>query len=250
MTSTLGIDLSADPRRTAACSIVWREGRPGRIDRFVVGSDDSTPLGNDELVELIREADLSGIDAPFGWPVAFVEAVRSWGDSEGWPAGTDVTALRYRVTDLRVAARRRPLSVSSDLIGVTAMRCVSILDRLGTGVDRSGLSGPAIEIYPAAALNRWGLTSAGYKGRSRTEARRRLVADLLEDLAGVCEVGDAAAGLCEASDDALDSLVAALAVRARMLGLTAVPDGPDEERVARIEGWIHVPDCEIRQLSG
>ncbi len=127
---------------------------------------------------------------------------------EGWPAGTDVTTLRYRVTDLRVAARRRPLSVSSDLIGVTAMRCVSILDRLGATVDRSGLSGPAIEIYPAAALNRWGLTSTGYKGRARSEVRKRLVADLCEGLAGTCEVDEAAAGLCEASDDALDSLVA------------------------------------------
>ncbi len=250
MTSTLGIDLSADPRRTAACSILWHEGRPGRIDRLVVGSDDSTPLGNDELIGLIREADLSGIDAPFGWPVAFVEAVRSWDESRGWPAGTDVTTLRYRVTDLRVAGRRRPLSVSSDLIGVTAMRCVSILDRLGAAVDRSGLSGPAIEIYPAAALNRWGLTSTGYKGRARSEVRKRLVADLCEGLAGICEVDEAAAGLCEASDDALDSLVAVVGGPGPHARADLCAGWPGEERVARIEGWIHVPDCEIGDLSG
>ncbi len=248
MNSTLGIDLSADPAKTAACSIAWEEGRPGRVDRLLVGSDAGTPLGNDELIAMIREADLSGIDAPFGWPVRFVEAVRTWGELKGWKAGTDVTELRYRVTDLRVPGPRRPLSVSTDLIGVTAMRCAAILDALGSEVDRSGLTGTAIEIYPAAALRRWGLRSTGYKGSVRSGVRRRLVADLRVGLEGICEIDEAQLALCVASDDAFDSLVASLAVRARMLGFTGMPEGPDEIRLARIEGWIHVPDCELSAL--
>lgn len=250
MASTLGIDLSADPARTAACLISWREGSVGRVEFLLAGSEDATRLGDDGLVEMITEADLSGIDAPFGWPVAFVEAVRTWSDRKTWSAGPDLTALRYRSTDLRVPGPRRPLSVSTDLIGVTAMRCAAILDALGPDLDRSGMAGPAIEVYPAAALRSWGLTATGYKGGARSEVRRRLVADLVERLSGVCEVGEEVSSLCERSHDALDSLVASLAVRARMRGLTAVPSDASEAALARVEGWIHVPECELGELPG
>ncbi len=220
------------------------------MERLLLGSDPDTPLGNEEIVVMIGEAELSGIDAPFGWPVSFVEAVRAWDQFEGWKPGADTTALRYRETDLQVPGPRRPLSVSTDLIGVTAMRCASILEALGPAVDRSGLSGPAIEVYPAASLKRWGLTSTGYKGRARSEVRGRLVAELCERLAGICDLDDGVIRACERSDDALDSLVASVAVRARMRGLTMIPTGPEQLRLARIEGWIHVPDCELSELVG
>jgi predicted nuclease with RNAse H fold len=248
--STLGIDLSADPARTAACLITWREGSPGRVEFLLAGSEDATRLDDDGLVAMIAEADLSGIDAPFGWPVAFVEAVRNWSERKTWSTGPDVTDLRYRATDLRIPGPRRPLSVSTDLIGVTAMRCAAILDALGPELDRSGITGPAIEVYPAAALRHWGLVASGYKGGARSDVRRRLVAELVERLSGVCEIGEEVTILCERSHDALDSLVASLAVRARMRGLTSVPSGAAEAGLARIEGWIHVPVCELGELAG
>lgn len=51
--------------------------------------------------------------------------------------------LRYRATDYRVRqiTGRWPLSVSTDRIGVAAMRCASLLDSLaaqGAPVDRCG----------------------------------------------------------------------------------------------------------------
>lgn len=199
---------------------------------------------------MIRSADLSGIDAPFGWPVPFVEAVRSWDGLGGWPDSSKVADLRYRTTDLRIRRPRLPLSVSSDLIGVTAMRCAAILDLLGASVDRSGMSGPAIEVYPAAALFKWGLPAEGYKGSARSKARRQLVAGLCDRLAGLCEVNVAQREACESSDDALDALVASLVVRARMLGRTHAPETGEEVTRARVEGWIHVPDCELAELSG
>jgi hypothetical protein len=91
MVSTLGIDLSADPRQTAACSITWPAGRQGSVDRLLLGSHEGDGLDNDRLTGLIDASDLSGIDAPFGWPVAFVAAVRRWRESEGWAAGPDVS---------------------------------------------------------------------------------------------------------------------------------------------------------------
>jgi predicted nuclease with RNAse H fold len=247
--TTLGIDLSSNPARTAACLISWGEDG-NRVERLATGDRGDALLENEDLLEMIRAADLTGIDAPFGWPVPFVEAVRSWDGFSGWPGSATVAELRYRLTDLRIRRPRLPLSVSSDLIGVTAMRCAAILDSLGDSVDRSGMSGPAIEVYPAAALFRWRLPAEGYKGRARSEVRRQLVAGLCGRLEGVCEVSTAQREACESSDDALDALVASLAVRARMLGRTQVPEAGEETARARVEGWIHVPDCELAELVG
>src|SRR5438477_9672187 len=58
---TLGIDLAAEPKRTAACEIDWRAGSV-RVD---VGCDDS------QLLAKIDDSDHVGIDAPFGWPRDF-----------------------------------------------------------------------------------------------------------------------------------------------------------------------------------
>lgn len=248
MARTLGIDLSSNPLKTAACLVSWgKEG--GQIEQLVTGSEKLTPLENEDLLALIGDADLSGIDAPFGWPAPFVEAVRSWDEFGGWPATGSLASLRYRTTDLLIRKPRLPLSVSSDLIGVTAMRCASILASLGDAVDRSGMSGPAIEVYPAAALFRWGLRAERYKGGINIDARRELIEDLCQGLDGVCAVAASDRAAFEASDDALDAFVAALAVRARMLELTRVP-GEADLAIAQVEGWIHVPDCELRDLAG
>ena len=85
--------------------------------------------------------------------------------SAGWPgAGEDQDVYRFHLS-FRETSRliehgyRRPLSVSTDLIGVVAMRCAYLLDRLaarGDPVHRSG-SGRVIEAYPAPALVSWGL---------------------------------------------------------------------------------------------
>jgi hypothetical protein len=54
---------------------------------------------------------------------------------------------------------RRPVSVSTDRLGVTAMRCAHLLHRWSNGqhIDRTG-PGRFVEVYPAAALVRWGLS--------------------------------------------------------------------------------------------
>lgn len=65
---------------------------------------------------------------PRDWPNDFVEAVVAHRDQTGWPPmGTappeDRRPLRYRRTDLITqVGGAQPLSVSSDLIGVSAMR--------------------------------------------------------------------------------------------------------------------------------
>jgi predicted nuclease with RNAse H fold len=65
---TVGIDLSADDRRTAACTIAWREGR-AEVAAPVTGLDDAALR---ELIAAVLDGGgWAGIDAPFSWPVGF-----------------------------------------------------------------------------------------------------------------------------------------------------------------------------------
>lgn len=235
---TLGIDLSANPANTGACSIDWDAGTVAFLAR---------PATDDELVAAAVASDMTAIDVPLGWPDRFVEAIVAHHGMKGWPpvatpSPADRVPLRYRVTDLAaVAAGARPLSVSSDLIGVAAMRGARLqylLLEAGVAVDRSGLTGRVVEAYPAAALRAWGLASSGYKGKRNAPACRSLADELV---ARCGRLGAVAATALEGCDDhALDAFVCALVGRAALLGATTRPPA-EQAGAARREGWIHVP---------
>ena len=244
---TLGIDLASQPRKTGACVLEWTDGGV-RLASLQLGADD------ERLLELAGDCDAIGIDAPFGWPVPFAHFVAE----QAVPGGAERPAaawcddrrdeLRYRATDqrIRVAMGRPALSVSSDLIAVPAWRCLGLLERLGV-IDRSG-DGRVFEVYPASALNAWGLRSRRYKGSERLEELAGLADDLISALPAL-EVDDRARAEMAAHDDALDAVVSALVARAAALGLTERPPSEDLER-ARVEGWIHLPRCGLDELLG
>ena len=244
---TLGVDLASDPRRTGLCLLDWRAGG-ARLAELTVGADDERVLAAHE------RADVTGIDSPFGWPAPFIgflcSAVRLLPEAaEGWsPAVRD--GLRYRATDRVVheAVGRWPLSVSSDLIAVVAMRCVGLLTRMGV-TDRAGSDG-VFEVYPAAALARWGLANRGYRG-DRARPRRHVLLRALARRAPWLDLGGTAErALLAGSSDAFDALIAALNVRAAALGHTESP--PQElRREAAREGWIALPrPGSLERLAG
>lgn len=233
---TLGVDLASQPKRTATCLIRWDRGS-ARVETLSMGATDAA------LHELFGRADKIGIDAPFGWPAPFTRAVAAYSAETVWPS-TDVPRLRFRRTDevAKEKLGRWPLSVSTDLIAVTAMRAVRLLAEAATtgeSIDRSG-TGRFVEVYPAAALHVWGFPSRGYKGAKGAEVRARLVSDLAErtrDWLTLCEEDWAR---CTASDDMLDALVAALVTRAAAIG-RCEPIPPTDQELAREEGWIALP---------
>src|SRR4051794_11540312 len=95
---TLGIDLAAQPRTTAACLIEWAS--EPRVEKLGVG------LADADLVKLARAAQKSGIDAPFGWPDPFVEAVAAHARHAGWPGrAQDQEAFRRSLALARRTAR-------------------------------------------------------------------------------------------------------------------------------------------------
>lgn len=235
---TLGIDLSANPAKTGACQIDWDAGAVAFIAR---------PTGDEPLVAAAVAADMTAIDVPLGWPDGFIEAIVAHRAGEGWPPvgrtpPQDRLPLRYRTTDLVVqVSGARPLSVSSDRIGVAAMRGARLQHLLvaaGVPVDRSGLTGRVIEVYPAAALRFWGLVSSTYKGRKNAEVCRLLATDLASRCGSLASVAAACLDGCD--DDGLDAFVCAVIARAAIAGHTTRPS-TEHLDAARREGWIHVP---------
>jgi predicted nuclease with RNAse H fold len=238
--TTIGIDLSAQPARTACCVLVW-EPSSARIVRLGAGYDNPAI---EELVSIYRPAKVA-IDAPFGWPVAFTRAISEFTTFGRWPDTDDQRALLFRATDLfvRETTGSDPLSVSTNLIAICAMRCARLLILLTADapLDRTG-SGLVAEVYPAAALRQWGLDARGYKGakEDRREKRGALVEAIVQGTASWLKLEPSTLELLRASDHLLDALIAAIVGRAVSIEL-ALPIPEDRLSAAKAEGWIHLP---------
>jgi hypothetical protein len=276
METTLGIDLASQAANTALCVVAWWPDR-AEVRALARGRWDGAWLEDDVLVDAVRGKHALaggwgaagapvrvGIDAPFGWPEAFVRAVEAHHRLDPWPPRPEQRwAFERRATDRFVYewTKKLPLSVSTDRIAYPAMRCAAILGalqaRLGAeAVARDG-TGVVAEAYPDASLrgwlpNLWVAREGSYKGATaaaRTR-RERLADTLLDRLGARFAVSDEQREQCCDSDDCLDALVCALLARAVHRGWTIGPGDDEERRLARVEGWIHLPvaPLDVRSL--
>ncbi|MCX5045244.1 DUF429 domain-containing protein [Aldersonia sp. NBC_00410] len=228
---TIGVDLAAEPARTALAVLEWRPNG-ALVTNVRLGVSDAA------ITDAAKGAGRIGIDSPFGWPDAFVEFVAA--HHEGHPPTVELQTreqrrpLTKRRTDLVVAQRTgiMPLSVSADLIAHVALRCAGLLARLDV-VDR--VDGRAVEVYPAAALKVWRLP---FRGKSTTTGLTAMI-DGLRAAAPWLDLG-AFREQVSTQHDAFDAVVAALLARAVAIGATYLPDEA-ERAVAVREGWVHVP---------
>src|SRR4051794_15035155 len=104
---TVGVDLSAEPKKTAVAVIEWHS-RNAVVEELMVGAVD------DHIVRSAASADKVGIDCPMGWPEPFIDFVTAHRD-RGPLAAHDLAGRRelaYRQTDLAVIETEglRPLS--------------------------------------------------------------------------------------------------------------------------------------------
>lgn len=216
------------PESTAASSITWNENGS-------IASPPAFSCTDDKLDALISEADVIGIDAPFGWPEDFVAAVTNW-TADAWSSDSR-DRFQFRETDRAVRKRlkRWPLSVSTDRIALPAMRAMALLRRHDV-TDRSG-DGRFFEVYPAGSLFCWNLRCRGYKKIDAECAgfRQEILGELRTKLSWL-DVPESYAD----SSDTLDALIASLTVRAAAQGATVKPSST-QITFARREGWIHLP---------
>jgi predicted nuclease with RNAse H fold len=259
-TLTYGIDLAAQPKKTAVCMIEWFEDGRGRVDCPDLGARDDAIL-----IQMSRDdVSVSAIDAPFGWPIVFVESLLDYSAHGSWPDPPGVQlkqeAMRLRATDRAVYQETKltPLSVSTDKIGVVAMRCARLLaaywQASGQPPDRSGTGG-VVEVYPAAALVQWGISQRSgvsdpgtYKGSSSAAAARRVrIIEAIASAAPWLDINEKARIACAESDDCLDAMICALVARAydmdRILRIA-------DPAAAHLEGWIHLPTREPLDALG
>jgi hypothetical protein len=247
---TLGIDLSAEPEKTAYALISWTP-QAAVLEALDVGADDHT------LLPLILAADKVGIDCPIGWPIGFIDFVTAHRDRTLTPgAGArkpDRDTLALRAADRYVRDHRlgQPMSVSSDRIGRAAMRVAGLLatveECVGASINRDG-SGLIVEVYPAAALRQWNFPARAYKADpARLIA---LVAQLIDRAGDWLTMVPDQRQLCERSDDAFDAVIAGLNARAATQpGAVIVADSDELRSAAEVEGWIAVPTGDLEALD-
>lgn len=239
---TVGVDLAAQARHTAVAVLDWEPGT-ARLAGIEIPADD------DAVLRRSVGADKVGIDCPLGWPAPFVEFLQAHRVAAP-EAAPDWRALAYRRTDecVRAVTGLTPLSVSTDRIGLTAMRAARLESRLaasGQDVRRDG-AGLIVEVYPAAGLKLWRLPHNRYKGRANHGALSALV-DALLGAAPWLELG-AHEAACRLSDHAFDALVAALLAGAAARGSTMAPTDGDRGAAAT-EGWIALPQGPLTDLA-
>ncbi|MFB9365892.1 DUF429 domain-containing protein [Kitasatospora albolonga] len=234
---TVGVDLATAAARTATAVVRWEEDRAvAEVPR--VGCEDEELLA---LLSGLGPHDRAGIDVPFGWPVAFVEAVGAHARGERWPGrgGRDehYRAMRARACDRHAAEAlkahhgRGPLCVSFDRLGAVAARWAFLSDQLasrGQAVARDG-SGAVVEVYPAGARAVWKIGG------------ERSVRGLTGAAAPWLVFAPGAEERYAASEHAFDALIAALVARSAALGRTLPPRTEEQLRLAPVEGWLHLP---------
>jgi len=288
----LGIDLSSNKGDTVACLLtVHEEGQiivnspvtsctDEELKRLIDG-EYQKPKG---AVEIFLKPHAIGIDAPFGWPTAFVEAVQEW-KHDTWEGNANESLrdkLRLRMTDLYIRKKRGrkvkgqsqegtsllPFSVSADKIASVAMRAMSLLYRYSVQ-DKSGMTKINnqyfFEVYPAASLDKWTsiTTQDGKKdvhsyksGNHASETCEQMLKRICSALPQLSFNDSSDSKYCK-SDHAFDALISALTAYAAIVEKTILPseakfDNLQFERplpdLAKIEGWIHVPNAQLNEI--
>jgi hypothetical protein len=246
-TRTIGINLSAAAKFTTLVAIEWHEKEAWVSEAMV-------DLEDDELIGYLSTGDRTGVYAPFGWPVAMVEAVASYTNSDQWQRASR-REFRHRETEafvhdiLQSEADQElwPQSVSCDRLALQARRMAQLREQLftetGKRFDRAG-GDHILEVYAPGASLLWGLHSHAANGLEippdASEKPGLLFVERIEAAAPWLHWKEGKRGLCVKNDHTSDAILAALVARASELDLTIKPENGHLD-LARREGWMHLP---------
>ena len=233
-----GLDLAAQPKGTALAVLDWSAQNAKLVSLQLSVTDEEIVSSTQDCIKL-------GIDCALGWPAAFIDFVSNYSKESlvtaNFGGGIDWRReLAYRETDREVhrLTGRWPLSVSTDRLAMTALRCAGLLSKLQAAsvpIDRSGL-GKVVEIYPAASMRIWGIEFAGYRN---SESMRANLIGHVKQAAPWLDLANFESLMIE-SCDAFDAVIASLATSSAAFGKSTTPP-EDKAQLAKIEGWVAMP---------
>ena len=273
MTTIVGVDFSGhrDDRNTwVAC------GRLGPGGSLVLDNvQPARRAGLHDLLATVPTPAVAALDFPFGVPAEFARrlspACSPQVMPDVWQAVSDMTADEFLAARNRFVAEHGELKRSGDarhfpesysplhranpnMLPMT-YEGMRLLHRWhGSDPTRwyvppleppagSARSVTLLELMPGAFLKAVGLPHKGYKKGRRSAALREQLTDALAGASGIAlpDLDSIRMG-CQASDDFLDAVVAAVGAACWMLdhGRFRHPQ-PEERNPARLEGWIYVP---------
>ena len=246
--TVIGIDCAAQPENVGI-AVGRRSQGVTRVEMVCSGKR----MGWDGLVErtadLIEKEESSStlfaLDAPLGWPQALAETLPAHLAGSA-PRFTANEMFRRRTDDVvKEKLNKQPLDVGADKI---ARATHAALEFLGSLREASGLAVPlawspghatgvsAIEVYPAATLIAYGLLpSRSYKQSTKESHNERH--KLVNGLADLVELGEAARNEMVARHDLLDAAVCVIAGLDFAEGNVVKPTSEEIDRAKR-EGWI------------
>jgi len=237
VTTIIGIDCSTDKKKLGLCRASINENRL-IIEEVITGARDPIDL----MLKWIEGTNaLLALDAPLGWPIDLGQLLNS--HSAGDPIAILGNQLFRRGTDRFIKRKlgKQSLDVGADRIARTALWTVNFIAALGAQLadpiplvwsrDFACKVG-AIEVYPAATLVSRDLALAGYKRLENIAIREEILTALTTEIDIVCSRAEIVA-----TDDALDSVVCALAGFDFVNGKCF---DPEDLSLAKKEGWIWV----------
>lgn len=235
MKTIIGIDCSTNLKKLGICRAVLRSNELV-IEEVVTGNPDPVSL----IHSWVKDAPvLLALDAPLGWPDDLGKSLSA--HMAGEAISVDGHQLFRRATDRYVKTKlgKQTLDVGADRIARTALWAVNFLNKLSQTLGKSiSLAWTAdyvdavaaIEVYPAATLLSRGLALPGYKKLENHSTRIEILAGLESEITIGCQRAEIVA-----TDDALDSVVCALAGYDFLANRCA---GPADLELARKESWI------------
>lgn len=237
----IGIDCAAQPMKMGL-AIGLLKNATVTVESVQYGLSDPPKFVADAMQTSMPV--LLALDAPLGWPAPMGAALAMHNAAE--QVSISPNALFRRDTDrfVKKSIGKQPLDVGADRIARTAWSAVNLLAEIrqltGEGIPLAWNNDRisdwfCIEVYPAATLEAYGLSSRGYKGK-KTEhqaAREKLIFNLGVSLT----MSDDVKSKMVSNDDAFDSVICLLAAADFLRGNSMQPENMD---TARKEGWIWV----------
>ncbi|MBB6215067.1 putative RNase H-like nuclease [Anaerosolibacter carboniphilus] len=236
----IGIDCAADHKKVGMSFGTYSKGYIELVKTEIASSKGSIASVVHKWIDDSSKV-LIAIDAPLGWPLKMGQYLAN--HNAGDVLSINANDLFRRETDKFIKKKlgKQPLDVGADKIARTAHSALTIINELRQLTGKSIRLAwnneeindiAVIEVYPAATLDRYGITNLGYKKKEQKYIRQEMINQMKRSMVISIDTD-----IMENNDDVLDSAVCLLAAKDFIEGNVY---WPEDIELAKKEGWIWV----------